>query len=563
MIFDTGFGNSELATDALLRVVTGLRPELIVLGVRDDVRTYLEAAARAGLSASPQRCLYVGDDSSARGAALRAGMRIATDPVSAVDVATGAPRVWARIAVPETMATADWHEALRQERAVPWYLTQDLGPVVYTTIGRTALAHLIDRGFSASILASQETFAAADLYLMRPTDLGCHGEGAAAEFTERLLEKMPRLDLVATTPEGLLVALGGDLADEFYALVAPLAETVRLLPDVSLLNDEPPKPLESRAGSAVNDLTPEELQLLAGITPSLLEADIKRYTGGAPLRPDDPAPIATRFTKSRDNTRAVEALAADLAAIGLGEFAVTLPAFSIGGRARCNVEAHWPGDLPGIVIVSAHLDSTSIMSFHPYVGDRDPAPGVDDDGSGLSAVLAIARTLRRMSRPRRTIRFVLFNGEEQSLSGSAYYARAMADQHAPIVGVFQIDMIGYNPSRSARYEAHVGYSLNPNVERLSQSLATTVERAGTVVSPALTLEICGTPDGAEGLSDHYHFHTHAYAACCVSEDFFAGPLGPGEPNPNRHRATDNAIDLSYAADITRAIAAAVWLTAIA
>src|SRR5262249_25210127 len=50
----------------------------------------------------------------------------------------------------------------------------------------------------------------------------------------------------------------------------------------------------------------------------------------------------------------------------------------------------------------------------------------------------------------------------------------------------------------------------------------------------------------------------------ASEDFFVGP-GPNplepEANPNYHRNGDTFIDAMFAADISRAIAAAAWVTA--
>ncbi len=72
-------------------------------------------------------------------------------------------------------------------------------------------------------------------------------------------------------------------------------------------------------------------------------------------------------------------------------------------------------DLPGrnrddIVLVGGHFDSW------------DPAEGADDDGSGIAAVLEAARILKRLDvRPRRTIRFAFFSGEEEALLGSWAY----------------------------------------------------------------------------------------------------------------------------------------------
>lgn len=87
------------------------------------------------------------------------------------------------------------------------------------------------------------------------------------------------------------------------------------------------------------------------------------------------------------------------------------------------------------VVLSAHYD-------HLKATEKDIYPGADDDGSGTTAVLEIARAFSR-SKPRRSI-FVLFNtGEELGLVGSAYFT----DQEPlvplkDIVVDFNIDMIG-------------------------------------------------------------------------------------------------------------------------
>jgi carboxypeptidase Q len=97
--------------------------------------------------------------------------------------------------------------------------------------------------------------------------------------------------------------------------------------------------------------------------------------------------------------------------------------FSFTNGIRVNVQvpnviAEIPGrELPNeVVIVAAHLDSWQ------------PGTGAQDDGTGVAGVLEVARAIRNLNRaPRRTIRFILFGGEEQGLLGSAAYAR----QHAP------------------------------------------------------------------------------------------------------------------------------------
>lgn len=83
-----------------------------------------------------------------------------------------------------------------------------------------------------------------------------------------------------------------------------------------------------------------------------------------------------------------------------------------------NVLADLPGTDPAVgdevVLVGAHLDS-----WHTAVG-------ATDNGDGSLAVIEAARILAALdARPRRTIRFALWSGEEQGLLG----ARAYIDRH--------------------------------------------------------------------------------------------------------------------------------------
>ena len=81
-----------------------------------------------------------------------------------------------------------------------------------------------------------------------------------------------------------------------------------------------------------------------------------------------------------------------------------------------------------VVIIGAHLDSW------------DLGTGATDNGTGSMAVLAAARALQKLGvKPKRTIRFVLFTGEEQGLNGSRAYVKAHKDELAKISGVLVHD----------------------------------------------------------------------------------------------------------------------------
>lgn len=92
------------------------------------------------------------------------------------------------------------------------------------------------------------------------------------------------------------------------------------------------------------------------------------------------------------------------------------------------------GEIPGrenpeqVVVVGAHLDSW------------DLSEGTTDNGTGTSSVLAAADAIMKSGqRPRRTIRFVLFTGEEQGLLGSIAYTKQHAAEMNNHLGAVVLD----------------------------------------------------------------------------------------------------------------------------
>src|ERR1700732_869370 len=81
-----------------------------------------------------------------------------------------------------------------------------------------------------------------------------------------------------------------------------------------------------------------------------------------------------------------------------------------------------------VVIIGAHLDSW------------DLGTGSTDNGTGSMAVLEAARALAKLDlKPKRTIRFVLFSGEEEGLYGSQEYVKAHQNELEKISGVLVHD----------------------------------------------------------------------------------------------------------------------------
>jgi Zn-dependent M28 family amino/carboxypeptidase len=81
-----------------------------------------------------------------------------------------------------------------------------------------------------------------------------------------------------------------------------------------------------------------------------------------------------------------------------------------------------------ILVVGGHLDSW------------DLAQGATDNGSGTATALGAADSIMRSGeKPRRTIRFVLFTGEEQGLDGSSAYVKQHQSEMANHLGDLILD----------------------------------------------------------------------------------------------------------------------------
>jgi hypothetical protein len=92
-----------------------------------------------------------------------------------------------------------------------------------------------------------------------------------------------------------------------------------------------------------------------------------------------------------------------------------------------------------VVICGSHLD-------HIGVGrDGQINNGADDDGSGSTALLAVAKAMTSNGRaPRRSVLFIAVCGEEMGLLGSAYYVDNPIFPIAKTVCELQMDMVGRN-----------------------------------------------------------------------------------------------------------------------
>ncbi|HEX8098315.1 MAG TPA: M20/M25/M40 family metallo-hydrolase [Pyrinomonadaceae bacterium] len=110
-----------------------------------------------------------------------------------------------------------------------------------------------------------------------------------------------------------------------------------------------------------------------------------------------------------------------------------------------NVVAIWEGADPVLkneyVATGAHYDHVGVGT--PASNGDSIYNGADDDGSGTTAVLAMAEALSHAKeRPRRSVLFVWHCGEEKGLWGSKYFTENPTVPLDRVVAQLNIDMIG-------------------------------------------------------------------------------------------------------------------------
>jgi Zn-dependent M28 family amino/carboxypeptidase len=94
-----------------------------------------------------------------------------------------------------------------------------------------------------------------------------------------------------------------------------------------------------------------------------------------------------------------------------------------------NVIAETPGRSDNVVVVGAHLDSV------------EDGPGVNDNGSGSSAILEIAEEMRKV-KPKNQVRFMWYSAEESGLLGSEHYVDTLPEtERRKIAAMLNFDML--------------------------------------------------------------------------------------------------------------------------
>lgn len=525
------------------------------------------AAGFAGTFPHEDIALFCTADAALGRQAFASGGRRVQHPASIEDVLSDPKAsLWYFIVRFEREHAGAALRALAEAKLVPVH--RQLGADAYAiAIGETrAIRRFADAGWRVETIGNVNLPETHDLYLMRDADMA--PAGFAASATEMF--GAAGCEVLLDDRHGKVVAIpAGTSIEHLHFPVTHHGHNLKLLPDPALANRFALSDETFGAAHEPGPPRPDDAARICSLLPVTRLSDIvDRLSGRAEVAG---GPIRSRHIHHPDCARAIDEMERLFVAAGLQP---TRHHFIHEGRQLSNLQADLVGTRQEIVLVTAHLDSRAGRNEPDYRPERDAAPGADDDASGVAAVIAAAHALKEMAKggaPSRTIRFALFHAEEHGLIGSRYYARAAAAANMPIVGVLQMDMIGFLPGGAdRRYEIHLGCRDDRVVERRSEPLAVAVEQAAALLGELGPAEIYRTPsdptraDPADGRSDHSSFHLSGYPAVIVSENFFGGTVENPTAEPNNlhyHSRTDTGIDAGYATAISRAVALAAWTLA--
>ncbi|HEY0008326.1 MAG TPA: M28 family peptidase, partial [Tepidisphaeraceae bacterium] len=202
-------------------------------------------------------------------------------------------------------------------------------------------------------------------------------------------------------------------------------------------------------------------------------------------------------------------------------YAVDTQTFSARGVGVHNLAGERRGKTKPdeIVVIGAHYDSVW------------NCPAANDNGSGVAAVLEIARVFAKIE-PDRTVRFVLFVNEEPpffqtELMGSLQYAKRCKSRGENVVAMLSLETIGYFSDKpgSQRYPAAVPQGL-PDVGNYialvsdvrSAPLLKEVEEAFNRHSD-FPSQSAAAPESVAGVgfSDQWSFWRQGYPAVMVTD----------------------------------------------
>ncbi len=191
------------------------------------------------------------------------------------------------------------------------------------------------------------------------------------------------------------------------------------------------------------------------------------------------------------------------------------------------------------VAFGAHYDHMGYIQGPMYGATDRIYNGADDDGSGTTALIGLARAFAQGPKPRRSLLFVWHAGEELGLYGSHYFVdhppAAIGDINS-IVTQLNIDMIGRNRDNKAS-ESDTIYAVG--ADRISTDLHNILVDSNAAMPRPLSLNF-EMNDPSDGERIYYRSDHFSYASKGIPIIFFFSGL-----HPDYHEVTDTVDKIDF------------------
>ena len=163
----------------------------------------------------------------------------------------------------------------------------------------------------------------------------------------------------------------------------------------------------------------------------------------------------------------------------------------------------------GTIIIGAHYDSVG----SPLQDGGAYAPGANDNGSGVAALLELARIMST-TQYKATVMFVFFSAEEFNRQGSISFAVWVRDKNIDVLGMINVDTVGnvhdQNGNRNDR-QLRV-FSAGPNDTSVSRKMAREANFLAYNYNLNLDMRVQDEIDRENRYGDHFSFSELGYPA---------------------------------------------------
>lgn len=261
--------------------------------------------------------------------------------------------------------------------------------------------------------------------------------------------------------------------------------------------------------------------------------------------------FGTREFHLESSREAAEYLHGRFASLGLD---VEYQTFMVYEVEVVNVVARTLGTSPESprYLFGAHYDSENSDADNLTLAQTLPAPGADDDASGVAAVLELATVLSN-TRLDVTVEFVAFGAEENGydlsggMAGSRHFASEAYERGIEYANAAIMDMIGYAE------DENVMTLITNSENQLANGVAEAVDRYN------LGLRVEQLQAAWIQYSDHASFWLYGYPSFLVTEEIDPRSWYPVNPNYHTENDTFSTLSVDQVAQVTKALAGGLLL----